>query len=177
MATTPTRLMSFEEFAKLPDPAGGRLELRHGEPVFVPPPIHQHHLIQRRLLRLLDRAAGSAGEVSMEFGYRPRGDHEYRVSDVIFLIRERWDTIPRKGLLSGSPELVVEVLSPSNTMSEMHDKRKLCLGTGSKEFWIVDGDTRQIDVSTPDGHTVTYTSGQSVPLLFGGSLAVDEVFA
>jgi hypothetical protein len=38
---------------------------------------------------------------------------------------------------------------------------------------------QQVDVSTPDGHTITYKSGQSIPLLFaaGRSLPVDSIFA
>ncbi len=183
MATTSTRLMTFEEFEKLPDhPHGHRCELQHGEPVFVPPPIHGHNVTQRRLLDLLRRAAGDAGEISMEVGFRPVNEYEYRVADVAFLAKARWDSIPWKGYLSGSPELVIEVLSPSNTTAKMHEKRKLCLETGSREFWVVDIDLRQVEVSTPGGHSVTYTSGQEIPLFFvenpgGGQLAVDEIFS
>lgn len=46
MATTPTRLMTFAEFERLPEPAGARLELRNGEPVSVPPPENPHFLMQ-----------------------------------------------------------------------------------------------------------------------------------
>lgn len=181
MATTSTRPMTFEEFEKLPNhPHGLRYELRHGEPVLLPPPIHKHHSVQRRLMRLLEKAAGDAGEVSMEMGLRPRGDRDYRIADVIFLAKDRWDGIDR--YLMGSPDLVVEVLSPSNTMAEIGDKRKLCLETGTREFWIVDADLREVEVSTPDGRAVIYKSGQEIPLFFltnrgGGSIAVDEIFS
>ena len=176
MATTTTRPMSFEEFAKLPDhPHGLHYELRHGEPVLVPPPIHKHHRIQRRLFRLLERAAGDAGEVSMEMGFQPLGQYEYRIADIVFLAKDRWDSIDR--YLLGSPDLVIEVLSPSNTAAEMRDKRKLCLETGSREFWIVDLELHEVEVSFADGRIVNYKSGQQVPLLFGGSLAVDDIFS
>jgi hypothetical protein len=60
----------------------------------------------------------------------------------------------------------------------MNDRRQLFLRTGCLQFWILDADHHQIDVSTPDGITVTYRRGQSIPLpLFGGGLlAVDEIF-
>lgn len=177
MATSTTRLMTFEEFDKLPNPSGGRYELRHGEPFLVPPPIHEHHLIQRRLMRMLENAAGDAGEVSMEFGFRPHTEYEYRIADVVFLSNDRWNSIPRKGILSGSPELVIEVLSPSNTAAEMRDKRKLCLETGCLEFWIVDIDLREVEVSATNGHTITYKSSQQIPLFFGGQIIVDEIFS
>ena len=66
--------------------------------------------------------------------------------------RERWDGI--EDYLFGAPELVIEVLSPSNTASEMRDKRKLCLANGSVEFWVVDPEQREVEVSTPDGHSI-----------------------
>jgi Uma2 family endonuclease len=78
--------------------------------------------------------------------------------------------------LLDSPEIVIEVLSPSNTATEMLDKEQICMENGAKEFWVVDIDRRQVKVSTPDGRTVAYKFGQEIPLQFAGKLAVDEIF-
>jgi Uma2 family endonuclease len=74
---------------------------------------------------------------------------------------------------------VIEVLSPSNTAAEMRDKRKLCLENGSLEFWVVDPIQQEVEVSTPDGHSIIYKTGQCVPLFFAAnaSLDVDAIFA
>jgi len=72
VASTPTRILTFAEFDKLPEPVSGRYELRHGETVLVPPPKHAHYLMQRRLRRLLEGAAGAQGEVEIELGFRPQ---------------------------------------------------------------------------------------------------------
>jgi Uma2 family endonuclease len=63
--------------------------------------------------------------------------------------------------------------------SEIIDKKTLCLENGSREFWVVDIEHRQVEVSTPDGRTQTYKAGQRVPLYFapGTHLAVDAAFA
>ena len=37
-----------------------------------------------------------------------------------------------------SPEIVVEVLSPSNNAAEMEEKRKLYFEAGAEEFWLCD---------------------------------------
>jgi Uma2 family endonuclease len=178
VATTTTRPMIFEEFEKLPDDRPGhRHELRHGEPFLVAPPKHDHYMVQQRLVRLLLRHAGDADVVGTEMGFRPRPEHEYWYADVGFLTKLRLDKVPPKGNIGGSPDLVIEVLSPSNTTAKMYEKRKLCLETGSREFWVVDIDLRQVDVSSPNGNSVTYKSGQEIPLFFGGRLAVDEIFA
>ena len=176
MASTTTHLTTFAEFEKLPDPPGGKYELHHGELVFVAPPKRGHNQIQLRLLRLLGPAAAEAGELTMELGFRPAPDHEYWTADVALVEWKRWNETPLDGYIEGSPELVIEVLSPSNTLAEMRDRRKLCLENGAREFWIVDAKLREVEVSTPDGHGVTYKSGQNIPLFFGGQLAIDEIF-
>jgi Uma2 family endonuclease len=66
MGATTTHLMSFVKFAKLPEPASCRYELRHGELVQVPPPKLDHHLIQDRIAELLKPIARNSGHVSME---------------------------------------------------------------------------------------------------------------
>lgn len=169
--------MTFAEFERLPDPKDGRYELHHGEVVTVPFPKHKHYLTQRRLRLLLEPAAGSAGVVDMEIGFRAVPEHEYRVADVAFVAGERWRSTDPEGYVQGAPEIVIEVLSPSNTAMEILDKEKLCLDNGCREFWVVDIDRRQVKVSTPDGHTVTYRCGQEIPLMFGpAKLAVDAIF-
>jgi Uma2 family endonuclease len=78
----------------------------------------------------------------------------------------------------GAPEIVIEVLSPSNTIKKMRDRRKICLENGGREFWVVDPKRREVEVSTPDGHSITYKPGQHIPLFFaaGSSTAVDAIF-
>ena len=71
---------------------------------------------------------------------------------------------------------MIEVLSPSNTAAEMLDKRQLCLENGAKEFWVVDPKSKQVKVSTAVGRTMTLQDRQQIPLLFGGAIAVSEIF-
>jgi Uma2 family endonuclease len=175
VATTTSKLMTFAEFDRIPNPQGSRYELHHGELINVPFPEFPHIRAQWQLRRLLEGAAGSAGVVDKEIPYRPLPEHECWSADVAYVSKERWDAINR--YLMGAPDLVVEVLSPSNTAAEMIDKRNVCLENGSREFWVVDTDHRQVEVSTPDGHTITYKSGQEIPLFLGGHLAVDSIFA
>jgi len=179
MATVTSQLMTVEDFHKLPEDDGPFYhELRHGEMISVSRPKLKHIRIQKRLERFLEIAAGEAGVVVMEFSFRPVPQYELRVADVAYVSRGRWEHADPESDLSGAPELVVEVLSPSNTVAEIYEKEKLCLENGAQQFWVVDPDRRQVKVSTPDGRTVTYPSGQEIPLpLFGNAkLAVDAIF-
>ncbi len=46
------------------------------------------------------------------------------------------------GAYPEAPEIVVEILSESNTRAEMRQKARLFFNRGSREFWIVERDGR-----------------------------------
>ena len=172
--------MTVEEFRRLPEDSGAVYhELRHGEPIAVTRPKYKHYVIQRRIRDLLPEAAPGRGLVDIEFAFRPVAEHELRVADVAYLSAERERAIDPDDNLRGAPEIVIEILSPSNTVSEIFDKEKLCLENGALEFWVVDPERKQVKVSTPGGHTITYKSGQTMALevLGNSTLAVDIIFA
>jgi Uma2 family endonuclease len=172
--------MTVDELRKLPKIDGPfYYELRHGELVQVTRPKYKHYRIQNRLQELLRVAAPAGSFIGIEFAFRAVPEYDLRVADVAFISAERVACIDPEDNLHGAPDLVIEILSPSNTAAEIYEKEKLCLEHGCQEFWVVDLDLRQVKVSTPDGLTRTYRSGQDIPLpLFGAAtLAVDAVFA
>ena len=178
MGATTTKLMTFAEFEQLPDEVCRRHELRHGELVEVPPPKFKHRVIQDRMVMLLGCACRGAGYVSIEFGFRALPDGEYRTADVVYISSERYAAAKGLDYFQGAPDMVIEVLSPSNTKAEMRERAALCLANGCPEFWVLDEKKRQVSVSTPNGATIVYHSGQVIPLrLFGdASLPVDQIF-
>ena len=172
--------MTVEEFQRLPEDSGPVYhELRHGEMVAVTRPKLKHTLIQRTLRRMLEQAAAPDSLVETEVALRALPEHDLRVADVAYLSAARFATTDPNDDIQGAPDLVIEVLSPSNTAAEIYDKEKLCLENGAKEFWVVDPDRHQVKVSTPDGRTITYQSGQEISLsvLGGAKIAVDSMFA
>jgi len=122
-------------------------------------------------------AMGRMADIEMPFRALP--EHELRIADVAYLSAVRNSEFDAADYICGAPDLVVEVLSPSNTASELLDKESLCLENGAKEFWVVDPIRRQAKVSTVGGRTQTWKSGQEIPLpLFGAGarLSVDAIF-
>jgi Uma2 family endonuclease len=179
MAATLTRPMTVEEFNDLAETGPFHYELHHGDLVKVTRPKLKHHVLQERLLELLRAACAGTGHVSMELAFRALPEHELRVADVAFVSQERWDQIDLEDYIHGAPELVIEVVSPSNTLVEMAEKEALCLANGSREFWMVFPELRQVKVSTPDRITTTFLDEQEIPLrIFGnGSLKVAAIFS
>lgn len=177
MATT-SALMTVEQFSALAEPTGGYYELRHGVPVFMTFPKHKHDKIQLRLFRLLDPLTAGRGVVWTEVSFRPLPEHELWRADVAYVNQARFDAIEPEENLHGAPELVIEVLSPSNTASEINDREAICLENGCLEFWIVDPKRKTVKVSTPDRRTITYIESDTIPLTLpaSGQLAVSDIF-
>lgn len=163
-----TRPMTVEEFRQMPEDSGPVYhELRHGEPVAVVRPKLRHSLIQRNLREMLTQFAESGSYVNSEVAYRPLPEHELWVADVAYVSAARFRQADPNDNIRGAPELVIEVLSPSNTAAEIFEKERICLANGSLEFWAVDPDRAQIKVTTPDGRTVTWQAGDEIPVPFG----------
>ena len=170
--------MTVEQYSALPEPVGGRYELHHGELVFVTFPKMRHWKTQRRLIELLSGLASGNGIVGGEFAFRPQPQHELWAADVAYVTQSRYDAVDPDDYLRGSPELVIEVLSPSNTVSEMNDREAMCLENGCLEFWIVNPDRKTVKVSTPDRRSITYLESESIPLTvpLKAELPVADIF-
>jgi Uma2 family endonuclease len=174
-----TALLSVEEFLKLPEPREGRIELHHGEVVVVPPPKRGHQRIQDRITMLLKRQVGSTGVVQMQMAFRPTPEHEVWQADVACVSVERDAATGDDEYLMGSPELAVEVLSPSNTKDEILERQGMCLANGCVSFWTVDPKREIVMVTTPDRRTVAFDRQSLVPLpeRLNGSIEVAKVFS
>lgn len=81
------------------------------------------------------------------------------------------------------PDLVVEVLSPSNWVYDRSHKQEAYLQAGVKEYWIVDYRARTVDVLVLEDDEYVqrgqYGEGSKVAseALTGFSIAVSEIFA
>jgi len=82
----------------------------------------------------------------------------------------------------GAPDLVVEILSPSNTAIEMERKLKLYQEAGVKEYWIVDPENNGLTVYRfEEGAILTYTlkkdSAVTVGIFPDLNINLQQVFA
>lgn len=177
---TGTALMTVEQFRTLEEPPHAYYELRHGEVCEVTRPRYKHIKIQRHVRRRLERLAGNCGVVDTELPFRPLPEHELWVADVAYLSAPREAVADREDDVQGSPDLIIEVMSPSNTQREVRARAAFCLSTGSLEFWVVDPSRQAITVYTT-GTVQNYGAGDSVPVdrFFPGQppIPVDAIFS
>jgi Uma2 family endonuclease len=174
MGTLQSTFVTFDEFLTLPDPPSGHLELHHGQVILVPPRKHRHAEIQQALLELLLPLTRGKGFLTNEFPFRSPG-HEAWQADLGFVRAER-----RAGIsdyLMGAPDLVIEVLSPSNTVDEINDKMDICMANGCLSFWVVDPKRKLVSV-TEGEETRQYRGSTSIALSepLEGTVPVAAIF-
>ena len=179
MAGTRT-LLSVADFARLPAPAGGvRQELHHGELFELPPVKKLHTLLQKRLVTLLEvRIDPALHAVDKEFPFRPAPENEVWIADVAVYGVAAWEKTPEDDYFRGAPAIVIEVLSASNSASEMLEREEVCLRHGGREFWMVDPQRESVKIVRVGGHSHTYgVDGIVESSELRESLPVREIFA
>jgi len=67
--------------------------------------------------------------------------------DLVFVSKANSGLLDRRGIL-GSPDLVIEVISPSSLRRDRYEKRELYTRFGIKEYWLADVANRSIEVLT-----------------------------
>jgi Uma2 family endonuclease len=88
-------------------------------------------------------------------------------------------TLPAGGVLDMAADLVVEILSPSNTRTEMEQKRREYFASGTRLYWEVLPETRHVRVFTDvNTHTLLGENDSLVgePVLPGFVLSIQEWF-
>jgi Uma2 family endonuclease len=169
-------LKTVDEFRRLKEREDVRLELHWGQVVSLTRPKMRHTRLQYRLVELLSPRAQRFGIVAAELPFRALPEYDLRGADVAFVSHERWEAADDDDNLHGSPELVIEVLSPSNTRVEIQEKAALYLSTGCEEFWVVDPKRQTVSVTRREGETTLYRSGDRIPLpLFESDLEVSRI--
>ncbi len=140
--------MTADELYKLPR-KGRRCELLKGEPKETSPAGSRHGRIAMRLGSLIESHAriNKLGTVyAAETGFKlTQNPDTVRAPDAAFVARER---IPPEGEPEGywaiAPDLVVEVVSPSDSAQDVHSKVNDWLRAGCKTVWVVYPETRTV---------------------------------
>lgn len=134
----------------LPQNEWTRYEIIDGELFMTRSPHRLHQQVCGKIFRPLDTWSDSSGlGVTIISPGLIFSEADSVIPDVVWVSRERLTQIEDEaGHLTGSPELVVEVLSPGqqNLRRDKEVKLKLYSVQGVREYWIVDRFTKQVEV-------------------------------
>ncbi|MBE0540339.1 MAG: Uma2 family endonuclease [Verrucomicrobia bacterium] len=65
--------------------------------------------------------------------------------DLVFVSTANAGLLERRGVM-GTPDLVVEIISPTSLRRDRYDKRELYARFGVKEFWLADVANRSVEI-------------------------------
>jgi Uma2 family endonuclease len=155
-ATAPTEPlgMTAEELFELPDD-GMRHELVEGELRTMAPAGFDHgrvalHIGARIFDHVDQHGLGVAYAAETGFILR-RGPDTVRAPDAAFVAADRVPRRGSRGFAELAPDLVVEVVSPSDRASEVAEKAAMWLDAGVRLVWVVDPQARLAAVHHPGG--------------------------
>jgi Uma2 family endonuclease len=163
-----------------------RYEIIDGE-LYVSKQPHWHHQATcGRVFTLLDEwsLATGLGEASLAPGIIFADDDDV-APDVVWVSSGRLTAgLDESGKLRGTPELVVEVLSPGslNERRDREAKLKLYSRRQVEEYWIVDWRARTVDVYRRAGEILSFTERLAAedqlhsPLLPGFTAPLSRIF-
>ena len=143
--------LTYDDFVLFPDD-GMRHELIDGEHFVTPAPNVRHQRVLRRLFMLLGRHVEEHQLGELFFAPLDVLFSIYDVvePDLLFVATER-PAIVEAANVRGAPNLLVEVLSPSNRRHDEVRKRGLYERAGVDEYWLVDPEAETVKVFRRDG--------------------------
>ena len=181
-ATIP-KLMTAEEFAMMPVD-DMRHELVNGEVIELSgPPMPPHGRAQAKTASALIRFAARDvhGEVFIGTGFLiSRNPDTVRAPDAALVLADR---LPDGDLPSAyfpfAPDIAVEVVSPSDTILETHERALMWLDAGSALVWMLFPESRSATVYRPNGDITALGEDDvldAAPVLDEFSVRVSELF-
>jgi Uma2 family endonuclease len=145
--STQLRTMTADELLAMPDD-GIRRELVEGELREMVPAGGDHGQIGMRLgwrLAQFVETRNLGVVYSSDTGFRLASDPDtVRCPDVGFIARERYARF--RGVVDRAPDLAVEVVSPTDTYSDVRAKVHQYLDAGTRMVVVIDPPTQTVDV-------------------------------
>ncbi|HYI13972.1 MAG TPA: Uma2 family endonuclease [Thermomicrobiales bacterium] len=177
-----TTLMTAEDLLALPDD-DKQYELVEGVLIEMSPSSRYHSRDGQRIATRLgvfveDHDLGEVHGADGGFILR-RNPDTVRSPDAAFVRKERLVELDDDGYLPLAPDLVVEVVSPSNTVNEMSRKVREYLDAGTSNVWVVEPLRRRVAVHTQDPVVRIYRDGDTLTggdVIPGFEIAVTYIF-
>ncbi len=175
---------TYEDWLKLPDD-GYRYEVLDGVLYLSPPPRPHPQTVAANLFAAQVNYAKSKGLGRLWFaptGVRLPNQPVPVQPDILFVSTARLGIVGEE-YIEGAPDLVVELLSPSNWLYDRKEKFEAYEKAGVREYWLVDYRAQTVEVFTLTDGAFTllgkWAAGEVArsQILDGFEIEVAEIFA
>ena len=167
METLTKKTLTLSEFLALPD-EDITYELIEGEAVPKMSPKRFHSRITLALSFLLEEwnhTQESQGEVGIEWAIalKRKGKDWCPVPDLLYISHERLQNVPFEDTACTIPaELVIEIISPDQSFSNLSEKAVDYLNAGVYRVWLIDSKVKKVTIFYPDSPPQTKSNDDNL---------------
>ncbi|MGH9835216.1 MAG: Uma2 family endonuclease [Blastocatellia bacterium] len=183
--------ITYEEYLAMPE-TNLRYEIVDGEMIMSPAPTSEHQWFLSNLFNTLcayvkRKKLGVVLPAPVDVLIR-KAPLKTRQPDILYLSAERTgirgrDQLREMPVIEVAPDLVVEVLSPSDTRGVLRNKLQDYIKIGVRECWLISSEAETVEVLklSPEGPKRIHLFGAGDTLrseiLPGSKMKVDDIFA
>jgi Uma2 family endonuclease len=125
------------------------VQLIHGKLTLSPAPSPLHQIITGNIFSILkDFALRQQAKVFFSPIDLILSESIVLQPDLVFISNKKKEIITNRGI-EGVPDLLVEVLSPSNSFIDRVTKKEIYTTHGIPELWLVDPQSKQLEIYLP----------------------------
>ncbi len=182
MAVAAKTLLTAAEFDQFPFEEDKRYELDEGELIETTRPGYLHNRVLKNLTVDLENyfRKNRNGEALISENLYALSPSIRRAPDVAVILGDRGEELRGAKVIAIVPDLVAEVLSPSESPRAIHRKLKQYFEAGVKEVWLIDIEAQEVEIWTGPALPNRPLSGAdalSSPLLPEFTLPLADLFA
>jgi Uma2 family endonuclease len=144
---TPAKRWTYEEYCRLDDDQ--RYEIIDGNLLMAPAPDlwHQEWLNALNIMVTLHVKKNKLGKVFIAPVDVVFGPENTVQPDLVFVATANAGIIERRGIF-GTPDLLVEIVSPASVRRDRYEKKDLYARCGVKEYWLGDPANQTLEILT-----------------------------
>jgi Uma2 family endonuclease len=168
------QIFTYDDIECLPE---GNYEIIAGERYDMTPTSFEHGDLEIRLGEFLrrhikDKGYVAVGEVGVLISKRPL---KIRAADVVYISKEKSPERP-KGILEIPPDLIIEIISETNTAWEITDKVKDYLLIGAERIILIEPKTKTASLyQKGKKEAILYDYEEEITILEGLTLHLKDI--
>jgi len=142
MQVLQNKKLTYKDIKNLPE---GNYEIIDGEIVEIAPVGFEIGYYKRNIAYFLEKYLKNKGYVAVgEVGVLiSKNPLRIRGADIVYISKERIKEKP-KGILEIAPDLIIEIISPNNTVSEIEEKVEDYLKIGVQKVMLINPQTQKV---------------------------------
>jgi Uma2 family endonuclease len=137
--------LTIKDYEKLPE--GSPYQLIKGALIMSPAPSYYHQEVEKKVFLILyeNIEKRKNGKVFIAPFDVYLDDENVYQPDIVVILKNSKAKVSEKGI-EGTPDIVIEIISPSTAYYDLIEKKEVYEKYGVKEYWIIDPKSKTFEI-------------------------------